>query len=296
MDWLSAVEQLRRDGLPGVLVTVINVRGHAPRDAGAKMVVGADHSWGSVGGGNLEEAAVRRARELIASGTPTPETQEARLNEHARNQHGRQCCGGEVALLLEPLPARPVIAVFGIGHVGYELARILSRLEVQLHLVDSREEELDQLRLADVTDGTADITVHHALLGEQVLEMLPRGAHVLIMTHDHAEDFALCDAALRLPALGSIGLIGSSSKWTGFRRRLAEQGHERAVIDRITSPIGLPEITGKEPAVIAVSVASSLLLAMQRQAESRVPHLRQSPADHVADSLTASSEERTALR
>ena len=54
--------------LPGVLVTVIKVRGHAPRDAGAKMVVGADHSWGSVGGGNLEEAAVRRARELIASG------------------------------------------------------------------------------------------------------------------------------------------------------------------------------------------------------------------------------------
>ena len=202
MDWLSAVEQLRRDGLPGVLVTVIKVRGHAPRDAGAKMVVGADHTWGSVGGGNLEEAAVRRARELIASGTPTPETQEARLNEHARNQHGRQCCGGEVTLLLEPLPARPVIAVFGVGHVGYELARILSRLDVQLHLVDSREEELDQLRLADVTDGSADVAVHHALLGEQVLEMLPRGAHVLIMTHDHAEDFALCDAALRLPDVG----------------------------------------------------------------------------------------------
>ena len=107
-----------------------------------------------------------------------------------------------------------MIAVFGVGHVGYELARILSRLD-QLHLVDSRAEELDQLRLADVTDGSADVTVHHALLGEQVLEMLPRGAHVLIMTHDHAEDFALCDAALRLPTLGSIGLIGSSAKWTG---------------------------------------------------------------------------------
>ena len=89
------------------------------------------------------------------------------------------------------------------------------------------------------------------------------------MTHDHAEDFALCDTALRLPALGSIGLIGSSAKWTGFRRRLAEQGHQQAVIDRITSPIGLPEITGKEPAVIAVSVAASLLLAMQRQARTR---------------------------
>ena len=68
LDWLSAVQQLRQDGLPGVLVTVVEVRGHAPRDPGAKMVVGADHVWGSVGGGNLEETAVQRAREMIASG------------------------------------------------------------------------------------------------------------------------------------------------------------------------------------------------------------------------------------
>jgi len=268
MDWLSAVEQLRRDGLPGVLVTVIKVRGHAPRDAGAKMVVGADHTWGSVGGGNLEEAAVQRARELIASGLVEPETQDARLNEHARGQHGRQCCGGEVTLLLEPLPARPVIAIFGMGHVGYELARILSRLEVQLHLVDSRQDQVDELRLSGVTDGGADVTAHHALLGEQVLEMLPRGAHVLIMTHDHAEDFALCDMALRLPALGSVGLIGSSAKWTGFRRRLAEAGHQQEVIDRIRCPIGMPEITGKEPPVIAVGVACELVLRMQQQTRS----------------------------
>ena len=299
MDWLSAVQQLRRDGLAGVLVTVIKVRGHAPRDAGAKMVVGSDHTWGSVGGGNLEEAAVQRARELIESGTAQPETQEARLNEHAHNRHGRQCCGGEVILLLEPLPARPVVAVFGIGHVGYELARILARLEVRLHLVDSREQELDQLRLADVTDGAADVTVHHALLGEQVLEMLPRGAHVLIMTHDHAEDFALCDAALRLPALGSIGLIGSSAKWTGFRRRLAEQGHEQAVINRITSPIGLPEITGKEPAVIAVSVAGALLLALQRQVDARRQRVRQETAiENVTDvtDVTHVTRDRTVAR
>ena len=267
MDWLSAVEQLRKDGSPGVLVTVIKVRGHAPRDAGAKMVVGADHTWGSVGGGNLEEVAVQRARELIAEGTTVPETQESRLNEHARNRHGRQCCGGEVTLLLEPLPARPVIAVFGVGHVGYELARILSRLEVQLHLVDSRADQLDQLRLADVTDGPAGVTVHHALLGEQVLELLPRGAHVLIMTHDHAEDFALCDAALRLPGLDTIGLIGSSAKWTSFRRKLAAEGHAADVIDRITSPIGLPTIRGKDPALIAIGVATELVLKIQTAAD-----------------------------
>jgi len=266
LDWLSALQQLRRDGLPGVLVTVVEVRGHAPRDAGAKMVVGAAHTWGSVGGGNLEEVAVVRARELLHAGSAVPEFQETPLSEHARNRHGRQCCGGVVRLLLEPIPARPVVAVFGMGHVGYELARILSRLEIGLHLVDSRTDQLDELRLAAVTGGCADVTIHHLLLGEQLLEGLPRGAHVVIMTHDHAEDFALCDTALRTPALGSIGLIGSTAKWTRFRSRLADQGHEQSDIDRITCPIGMPELTGKEPAVIAVGIAATLLELLRPRA------------------------------
>ena len=163
------------------------------------------------------------------------------------------------ALLLEPLPARPSVAIFGVGHVGFELARILSRLEISLHLVDSRPEQLDDLRLAEVTNGTADVAVHHAVLGEQVLEALPRGAHTLIMTHDHAEDFALCDTALRLPALGSIGLIGSAAKWSRFQANLAEAGHSSAEIARIVCPIGDPEIQGKDPASIAIGVAASIV-------------------------------------
>jgi len=262
-DWLRAAQQLRDDGQPGVLVTVAEVRGHAPREAGAKMVVSRDRTWGSVGGGNLEASAVARARELIESGAAAPEMREARLSPRARTEHGRQCCGGVVRLLLEPLAVRPVIALFGLGHVGYELARILSRLPVRLLLVDSRPEQLDRVRLADVIDGTADVGVYPTLLGEQVLEQLPPGAHVVIMTHDHAEDFALCDAALRLPQpLGGIGLIGSSAKWARFRSQLAAAGHSPDAIGRITCPIGQPAIKGKDPAVIAIAVAAELLQAL----------------------------------
>jgi xanthine dehydrogenase accessory factor len=277
VDWLGAVQQLRRDGQPGVLVTVIEVRGHAPREAGAKMVVSLEASWGSVGGGNLEATAVSMARKLISSGAAAPETCEVQLSPHARTEHGRQCCGGSVRLLLEPLAVRPVIALFGIGHVGYELARILSRLPVQLLLADSRAGQLDRVRLADVIDGTADVTTRHTLLGEQVLEQLPGGAHVVIMTHDHAEDYALCDAALRLgQPLGSIGLIGSSVKWARFRAQLAAAGHSQEVIGRITCPIGQPGITGKDPAVIAVAVAAALLqrLPPNREGSAREPGTR----------------------
>jgi xanthine dehydrogenase accessory factor len=227
------------------------------------MAVGASASWGSVGGGNLEESAIRRARSMIADGAAGSEMLESRLTARSRNAHGRQCCGGTVRLLLEPLPVWPTVAIFGVGHVGLELARILARLQIRLQLVDSRAGQLDRVRLAEVIDGIAEVSVHHAVLGEQVLERLPPGAHVLVMTHDHAEDFALCDMALRLPAPGSIGLIGSSAKWAMFRSRLADSGHPAESIDRIACPIGLPGITGKEPAVIAIAVAAALLPQLQ---------------------------------
>lgn len=259
MDWLDALQHLRAAGAPGVLATVTEVRGHAPREAGAKMVVAPTATWDSVGGGNLEATVVERARALLAAGADEPETMVFSLNEHATVQHGRQCCGGVVTVLLEPQRARPAVAVFGVGHVGYELARVLSRLPLHLHLVDSRPEQLAPARLAGVTDGTAQVHLHPVPAPEAVLAALPAGAHVLIMSHDHAEDLILCDTALRRGDLGSVGLIGSGAKWARFRVRLREEGHDEAALDRITCPVGLPGIPGKAPAVIAVSVAADLL-------------------------------------
>ncbi|WP_418606748.1 xanthine dehydrogenase accessory protein XdhC [Georgenia sp. SUBG003] len=263
MDWLGALMHLRAGGLPGVLVTLTEVRGHAPREAGAKMVVGADTTWDSIGGGNLEATAVERARELLASGAHAPERLTFALNEHVPNRHGNQCCGGEVAVLLEPLRTRSTIAVFGVGHVGFELGRILARLPVVLHLVDSRADQVSPERLAELT-GPAEVQVHHAPAPEVVLRTLPSGAYVLVMTHDHAEDLILCDAALNRGDLAYTGLIGSRAKWARFRRRLHEAGHDDAAIATITCPIGVEGITGKAPAVIAVSVAAELVQLLER--------------------------------
>ena len=258
MSWLEAVARLRRERVPGVLVTVVAARGHAPRDAGAKMVVSPDATWGTVGGGNLEETAVARSR-LLLDGASGPETMTVSLSDKARTEHGRQCCGGEVTLLLEPLPVVPSVAVFGVGHVGLELARILARHDLDLHLVDSRRDQLDDARLACLADAVASVRVHHAPVPELVLGAVPSGTHVFVMTHDHAEDFAICDAALRCAHLGSVGLIGSAAKWARFRSGLLVEGHDPAAVDAITCPIGDPAIPGKEPAVVALSVATALL-------------------------------------
>ncbi|OFE17502.1 xanthine dehydrogenase accessory protein XdhC [Humibacillus sp. DSM 29435] len=259
MNWLRAVERLRTERRAGVLVTITSVRGHAPREAGAKMVVGADDEWDTVGGGNLEATAIEAARTMIAGGAVTPESVHVRLTDKAEAVHGRQCCGGEVDLLLEPLPVVPAVAIFGVGHVGLELARILARHDLELHLVDSRAAHLEPQRLTPLGDAIARIHVHHAPVPEMALSRLPDGCRVLIMTHDHAEDAALCDMALRSPRLGPIGLIGSSAKWSRFRKTLAAEGHSPETLARITTPIGLRDVLGKSPATIAVSVAADLV-------------------------------------
>ena len=270
MDWLRAVQELRTRREAGVLVTLVAVRGHAPREAGAKMVVSAAGTWGTVGGGNLEAGAVTRARALLSTESAAdlllPEQYTAALSDRAPYEHGVQCCGGEVTVLLEPLPVVPAVAVFGVGHVGLELARVLARRDLELHLVDSRPEQLTAERLAVLADARAAVHVHAVpVLPELVLADLPPRTHVLVMTHDHAEDLAICDAALRTPALGPVGLIGSTAKWGRFRRMLADAGHDDAALRRVQTPIGLPEVAAKDPATLAVSVAASLYASWDRE-------------------------------
>ncbi|MBO9624920.1 MAG: xanthine dehydrogenase accessory protein XdhC [Microbacterium sp.] len=265
MDWLDALQELRSRRIPAVIVTLATVRGHAPRNGGAKMVVSPDAVHGTVGGGNLEQTAIEQARRMLAAGAAEPELLTLTLSDKAVTEYGVQCCGGEVTLMLEPIRVVPTVAVFGIGHVGLELARILARHEIDLHLIDSRAEMLASERVGlrgrdgVLADAVARVHVTHAPVPESALAALPPGSHVLVMTHDHVEDLAVVDMALRTPGLGSIGLIGSASKWTRFRKKLTELGQTDADLSRVTTPIGIPEVTGKQPAVIAVSVAARML-------------------------------------
>lgn len=165
-------------------------------------------------------------------------------------------------MMLEPMRVIPAVAVFGVGHVGLELARILARHELDLYLVDSRAEMLAPDRVGApgiLSDAVARVHVTHAPVPESALTDLPPGTHVLVMAHDHVEDLAVVDQSLRTDGLGSIGLIGSASKWARFRKKLLEHGHTDEDLHRVATPIGMPEISGKQPAVIAVSVAARIL-------------------------------------
>ena len=272
MDWVQAVQDLRAARAPCVIVTLAMVRGHAPRNGGAKMVVSADRCVGTVGGGNLEATAIHRAREMLTDGTAEPELLTLTLSDRATTEYGVQCCGGEVTMLLEPVRVVPSVAIFGLGHVGLELARVLARQPIELDLVDSRAEMLAPERIGVpgtsgvLGDAVATVRVRVLPVPEAALADLPDGAHVLVMTHDHVEDLAIIEAALRTDRLGSIGLIGSRSKWARFAAELRSAGHDEADVARVTTPIGIAGIRSKEPAAIAVSVAARVLQLVEEAA------------------------------
>jgi xanthine dehydrogenase accessory factor len=91
------------------------------------------------------------------------------------------------------------------------------------------------------------------------LEEAPADAAVLILTHDHPLDYHLTLAAIGRDPMAFVGLIGSSTKIARFRSRLKADGIGEEALARLTAPIGVPGIEGKEPDVIAISVIAQIL-------------------------------------
>ena len=243
--WLDALAAAERDGQPAVLVTVLAVKGSTPREAGAKMVVSADGMAGSIGGGNLEHQCEATARELLVSTAEGPSTLDFPLGPSLG-----QCCGGHVTVLFEVLrPPGLRIALFGAGHVGKALVKLLADLPCRVQWIDPRPEALP-------ANPPPNVSPVRSALPPQVVAGLPPGTVVLVMTHDHQLDFEIVAAALQRPDLAAVGLIGSETKRARFVGRLARQGIGS---DHLICPIGLPDIEGKEPAVVALSVAAQVL-------------------------------------
>jgi xanthine dehydrogenase accessory factor len=152
--------------------------------------------------------------------------------------------------------------LFGAGHVGRALARILELLPYRLHWLDPRAEMFPPALPPDVTVEISADPRH------DVAAAAP-GSIFLVMTHSHALDLEICDQVLRRGDFAFLGLIGSATKRATFLKRLALRGHGPVALQRLTCPIGLPLLTGKEPGTIAVAVAGQLLALSEAAASGR---------------------------
>jgi xanthine dehydrogenase accessory factor len=250
---------------PAVLVQVQATQGSVPRGVGTWMAVFKDTVLATVGGGQLEHQAIAKAREHLIAGVLF----EPVVERFALGSSLGQCCGGVMHLRFEVVsakdatelaqrltaPASPV-ALFGGGHVGHALVRVLSSLPFALTWIDSRDGVFaDEL--------PSDVICEHSDPVQSAVKHIAPQSRVLIMSFSHAEDLDVLSACLQRQReradLPYIGLIGSKTKWATFRSRLRARGFTAAELAHVTSPIGVPGIAGKEPEVIAVAVAAQLL-------------------------------------
>ncbi|MBX2806951.1 MAG: xanthine dehydrogenase accessory protein XdhC [Hyphomicrobiales bacterium] len=166
---------------------------------------------------------------------------------------------GQSAWFIEPMQtaAKPLY-IYGAGHVGRAIVRTLQDLPFAVRWTDVQADRFPPR----ISDGVQPIITSDPAA---IASMAPQGAYHLVLTYSHALDLAICRALLSKPDFGFFGLIGSASKRARFIRRLREGGVTKAAIDRLTCPIGIGNLRGKDPATIAISVAAQLIERLEHE-------------------------------
>jgi len=268
--WLKQLGEWTRDGVPCALVTITATTGSTPRGAGAKMVVNdKDEIAGTVGGGAVEHACRRLAREAIQNGKCLVKTfsllEGNQVAEGDSENYG--ACGGTVTVFVEPtLPAAEIV-VFGAGHIGEKIGQLCTVLNLPCRIYDERPERTTVELFADAKERVlapfAEIASHIAL---------GRNSYCVILTHGHEHDEECLRQLLANPDLPYIGMIGSGVKVGKILERVRADGLQTG--NRVYSPIGL-KIGTHLPEEIALSIIAEIVLLMKG---GKLEHFRLPPA------------------
>lgn len=251
---------------PAIVAELTAVRGSSPRSAGTFMVISADATLGTIGGGALEYLVIQRARQVLRSGGAGDA-----LDIPLGPEIG-QCCGGRVDVALRrvearlgrqlvarveaELASRPNVVMFGAGHVGHALARALALLPVRLTVIDTRPEALH--------DFPENVETRALAMPEAAVRAAPPGSAYVILTHDHALDFLIAAEALQRADAPYVGMVGSKTKQARFRSWYLGENYPAAVLERLVLPLGgsvFPQGLGdKRPEVIAALAAAEIMV------------------------------------
>lgn len=248
--------------VPHALVLLVETKGSAPQSAGAKMLVRSEGlPLGTVGGGKIEAAAIRFAREMLSQ--PNGTGMEIREVEWNLQRDIGMTCGGEVRLIFHVRrPTTWPIAVFGAGHIVQALIPVLQTLDATIHCFDHRPEWLEKLPPHPRSEPRLMENPAEAV------RELPPGSFILSITQGHGTDLPVLLEAFRRGCFPFIGCIGSEVKARKLRSELVAAGIPRAVADTLHCPLGLP-IGGNAPAEIAISIAAQLLQARDAARQSK---------------------------
>lgn len=229
--WIDSLQQLERSRTPCVVVTPL--RGDA---TAGKLVVSRDAISGTLGAVTLDASAIAIATQRLATRQPAATLRVA---------------GDEFFFEAQRAPDFNIV-LFGAGHVGRALVKILSELPSTVEWIDSRDGEFPDADFAGVKKRVSEFP-------EDEVANAPTGSYFLVMTHSHALDQLITERILLRGDFAYFGLIGSVSKRRQFERKLVARGVPSSRIAEMACPIGARGIDSKEPMAIAVSIAMELM-------------------------------------
>ena len=252
---------------PHVLVTVVRTTGSTPRKTSSRMALAADGKLlGTVGGGPIESWAIDRSREMMEAWRAQPGVQPLTALENFSLAEEKASCGGQVQLYFELIPSSRRAFIFGGGHVGQALAPMLRTIELDVTVVDDREEMLR----ADGFSGCA--TVHLPdYTGVSAAVSVRSGDLCLIMTHGHKLDKEVLEQLLATEA-PYIGLMASRRKREAIFGMMKQAGFTEEDLRRVYSPVGL-SIGAETPAEIAVSISAEIVSLLRETRQETVKSL-----------------------
>lgn len=232
-EWLTAIAVAEEQGVPYAIHTTLKASGVTK------------HIVDRAGISELHAEAVR----LIAANGQAVDPGAAKVDAHRLN-------------IIETVDPRRQLYMFGAGHVGKALAPIVATLPIHTRWFDTRLE-------FGKPDGPLQPVIAEDLVA--IANAAPTGALYLVFTQSHDLDYALTRAILARADFTYCGLIGSATKRARFEKRLIADGIPRAMLARLTCPIGAIGLTSKAPEVLAVATAAELLLTVQNIAAARLP-------------------------
>ena len=240
---LQAQLNAQRAGVSYAVVTIAEASGSVPRTSGKMLVYADGHSLGTIGGGPAERRAKADALAQLDAG------QNAFLHYDFPTPGGASCAG-RLSILIEVFQPKPLLVVFGGGHVAQALVPVLAAAEFRCVVLEDRPEFADKAHFP----AAAQVRLYPAGAPDAPLTGQD---FVCIMTHGHHADLE-CEAfALRSPAR-YIGVMGSRRKTESVNARLRAMGFGEADFRRVHTPIGLA-IGAQTPGEIAVSIAAELI-------------------------------------
>jgi xanthine dehydrogenase accessory factor len=239
---LGALAQDIRDGRPAAVATLIS--GVLPERLGARLVVRADGTTGSLGSTRLDDAVRDDVEGMLLQG-------RTGIVHYGPDGERR---GDDIAVFVASYAPRPRMIVFGAIDFAAAVARIGAFLGYQVTVCDARPTFATAKRFPDADEVIVEWP-HRYLRATEV----DQRTVVCVLTHDPKFDVPLLEIALRMP-LAYVGAMGSRRTNADRLEKLRELGLSEDELARLHAPIGL-DVGARTPEETAVSIAAELIAA-----------------------------------